>query len=334
MSIQNGIEVVNVVATTKIGYQVERNKNVNAKLEELSRQGKEVVDIKDSIPMPVLLNFVGTVTITWKKDDTVKSNQGQVNSYVQKSVIVNSENFNSIMKRIEIFLGDGDWDKADSYCEAVLDYDPDCAMAYVYKLLAKYKSPEISLLTFSQKIDNKEFYSDDNYIKAIKYADDALRHRLESSKKEVIKTVERAKAKENEEIYQKARHLKDFALQLDNVADLLEAKKLFESIPNYKDSDQKYKLIEEKIYQKAMHSKDVALQSNKWEDLYDAKKLFESISKYKDSEQQLEILKERLLRTDTRGDKIAKTFFIAVGSLLGVFSLFMLIEAFIMDLQR
>ncbi len=71
MSIQNGIEVVNVVATTKIGYQVERNKNVNAKLEELSRQGKEVVDIKDSIPMPILLNFVGTVTITWKKKMTL-----------------------------------------------------------------------------------------------------------------------------------------------------------------------------------------------------------------------------------------------------------------------
>jgi hypothetical protein len=312
MSIQNGIEVVNVVATTKIGYQVERNKNVNAKLEELSRQGKEVVDIKDSIPMPVLLNFVGTVTITWKKDDAVKSNQGQVNSYVQKSVMVNSENFNSIMKRIEIFLGDSEWDKADSYCEAVLDYDPECAMAYVYKLLAKYKSTDISWLTYSEKIGNKEFYSDDNYRKAIKYADTALRKRLElyenKKRKNETETAERAKAKENEEIYQKAMHLKDFASQLDNDADLLEAKKLFESIPNYKDSDQKYKLLEEKIYQKAMHIKDVALLSNKYSDLYEAKKLFESISKYKDSEQQFEILEERIQRIYDRDDKIKKLF--------------------------
>jgi hypothetical protein len=260
MSIQNGIEVVNVVATTKIGYQVERNKNVNAKLEELSRQGKEVVDIKDSIPMPVLLNFVGTVTITWKKDDAVKSNQGQVNSYVQKSVMVNSENFNSIMKRIEIFLGDSEWDKADSYCEAVLDYDPECAMAYVYKLLAKYKSTDISWLTYSKKIGNKEFYSDDNYRKAIKYADTALRKRLElyenkkrKNETETAVQKEKAQAQEIEEKYIEAIHMKDVALQTNGFYDLIGAIKLFESISKYKDSEQQLEILKRRYRKEYEH---------------------------------------------------------------------------------
>ncbi len=296
MPIQNGTETIAVVANSKLKYEATKIQKVNEKIQELNNQGKEVINIDYGIPRNAGLGVsAGFISITWKKDDqkSIPPVQTTVSDYNQRTLIVNSENFNSIMKRIEIFLGDGDWDKADSYCEAVLDYDPDCAMAYVYKLLAKYKSPEISLLTFSQKIDNKEFYSDDNYIKAIKYADAALREKLHQcqnkkinidreKKKNEIEAAKRAKAKELEETYQKALRLKDVALQSTRVEDLVEAKKLFDSIKNYKDSAHQ---LEEEIYKKAMYLKNVGDQ----DDLQKAIALFSYIMDYKDSSQQYEL---------------------------------------------
>lgn len=41
-----------------------------------------------------------------------------------------------LLKRAAMFLEDGQWDNAEEYCEKVLDADPECAEAYLIKLLA------------------------------------------------------------------------------------------------------------------------------------------------------------------------------------------------------
>ena len=43
----------------------------------------------------------------------------------------------SLLERAEMFLADGDWDNADTYCEKVLDMEPKNGTAYLYKLMAK-----------------------------------------------------------------------------------------------------------------------------------------------------------------------------------------------------
>jgi len=43
----------------------------------------------------------------------------------------------SLVKRMMMFLGDGEWAKADEYCERILDIDPECSKAYIGKLMAK-----------------------------------------------------------------------------------------------------------------------------------------------------------------------------------------------------
>ena len=43
----------------------------------------------------------------------------------------------SLLERAEMFLADGDWDKADAYCEKVLDMEPKNGTAYLYKLMAE-----------------------------------------------------------------------------------------------------------------------------------------------------------------------------------------------------
>jgi tetratricopeptide (TPR) repeat protein len=72
------------------------------------------------------------------------------------------------LKRVFIFLEDGEWSSANEYCEKILDKNPECSKAYIGKLMAKarikttqnlykadYASPEISRL----------------YEKACRYAD-------------------------------------------------------------------------------------------------------------------------------------------------------------------
>ena len=47
------------------------------------------------------------------------------------STVAASATVESLLKRIEMFLEDGDWDSADEYCEKVLDITPENAQAYV-----------------------------------------------------------------------------------------------------------------------------------------------------------------------------------------------------------
>ena len=57
------------------------------------------------------------------------------------TVVVESNNTDiaPLLKRAFIFLEDGNWKDADEYCERVLDLDPECAMAYLGKLMAELK---------------------------------------------------------------------------------------------------------------------------------------------------------------------------------------------------
>ena len=82
----------------------------------------------------------------------------------------------SYLKRVKIFLEDGEWEKANEYCEKVLDVDPECAYAYLGKFMGDYKiqtEDKIELLL-------QDYSQNYNYIKTLKYADDVLKTRLDS----------------------------------------------------------------------------------------------------------------------------------------------------------
>lgn len=44
-----------------------------------------------------------------------------------------------LLRRIELFLEDGEWDRADTFCEQVLNIDPENAAAYIGKLQIEYR---------------------------------------------------------------------------------------------------------------------------------------------------------------------------------------------------
>lgn len=89
----------------------------------------------------------------------------------------NGRNVETLLKRVFMFLEDGDWQKADEYCERVLDIDSECGKAYFGKFMAYYKIENV------EKINNgywKAPFQEMKYFdKAYKYADDELKEQLE-----------------------------------------------------------------------------------------------------------------------------------------------------------
>ena len=96
---------------------------------------------------------------------------------VVKQTIVTEGNTNTapLLKRAFMFLEDGDWKSADEYCEKVLDLDPECAEAYLGKLLAEMKICHREDL----KNENSSFEDNPYYKKAMRFGDAALKNELQ-----------------------------------------------------------------------------------------------------------------------------------------------------------
>ncbi|MBP5307632.1 MAG: toll/interleukin-1 receptor domain-containing protein, partial [Clostridia bacterium] len=84
----------------------------------------------------------------------------------ENTSIVYPINTEALCKRIEIFLADGNFSKADEYTEKALDLEPENAKLYIYKLLIslKIKNTE-NLISYP-----KAFYKNTYYIKAVNFA--------------------------------------------------------------------------------------------------------------------------------------------------------------------
>ena len=78
------------------------------------------------------------------------------------------------IKRAYMALEDNEWQQADQFCEQVLNIDPECAEAYLIKLLAQLhiSKPEM-LATVTVRYENNS-----NFQRALRYADPTLRAQL------------------------------------------------------------------------------------------------------------------------------------------------------------
>ena len=83
-----------------------------------------------------------------------------------------------LLERAFMFLEDGDWAKADIYCESVLDQNPKCAEADLGKLMAEVEiRKKEDLSKAKEPLDQS-----DNYRKVMRFADESLRERLSNAK--------------------------------------------------------------------------------------------------------------------------------------------------------
>lgn len=89
--------------------------------------------------------------------------------------VENMASRDSLLKRGQLLLEDSEWAEADSYFVKVLDIDPECAEAYLGKLMAELRcSTKSSLLKLSIAFDSSK-----NYEKVIRFGDVALKAELE-----------------------------------------------------------------------------------------------------------------------------------------------------------
>lgn len=79
-----------------------------------------------------------------------------------------------LLERAFLFLEDGKWPDADTYCEKVLDIDPKNAQAYLGKLMAELQVQKRGQLSDCAR----PFDKNENYLKILRFGDEALNTEL------------------------------------------------------------------------------------------------------------------------------------------------------------
>ena len=86
-------------------------------------------------------------------------------------VITENSNVDPLLKRVEMFLEDGDFTSAAEYCEKALDILPECAQAYRYLVMAKYKFKTVE--QFEKEGLNEAVMADNDFRRMIRFSDEA-----------------------------------------------------------------------------------------------------------------------------------------------------------------
>ena len=136
-----------------------------------------------------------------------------------------AEAFNSevILKRAFMLLEDAEWQKADELLERILNQNPECAEAYLGKLMIDLKVNKRENLATLDKL----FEDNNNYQKIMRYCDDALRDEMKSYATLVTENVNSKKYTNAVNRMKYGKSTEDFSI----------AKHLFEEINGYRDSD-------------------------------------------------------------------------------------------------
>ena len=108
----------------------------------------------------------------------------------------------SLVKRMFVFLEDQEWNKADEYCERILDIDPENAEAYIGKLLLEKKFRKFDDLLL---LDLESLSKNINFKRALKFAtgefrdnlDELIKEKKEEQEKNVLQLLDEAKKCQN-----------------------------------------------------------------------------------------------------------------------------------------
>ncbi len=298
----NSARVMLVVGTSKDNFNAVWVKNEWSRYLNLIKQGKEKTLIpvyKDISPydMPEEFQYLQSQDmgkIGYLQDLIHGINKlVEVNkTTVKETVVINQGNSQAepLLKRAFMFLEDGDFSRADEFCEQVLNINPENAQAYLGKLMVELRIKKQDDL----KNQPQPFNNSNNYQKAIRFADEKL-------KAEIIGYNDFI-ANRNEQ--QRLESIYTSALNILNTSDshtlILEAAERFEAIKNYKDSAELNKkclekaevLKKEEIYKKA---DEVFNNSHRWAGkdndinaFEESARLFRSIPGWRDADEKVQ----------------------------------------------
>ena len=111
-----------------------------------------------------------------------------VKETVKETVVVNSGSASTkaLLERAFMFLEDGNWTEADTYCEKVLDLEPKNAQAYLGKLMAELRvRKQEKLKDCAEPFDNNS-----NYQKSMRFGDTAWKETLSGYVQHIVERNE------------------------------------------------------------------------------------------------------------------------------------------------
>ena len=203
------------------------------------------------------------------------------------------------IKRAFLFLEDANFSSAYEYCEKALDIDPECADAYLGKLMVECKvCKESDLANF-----RIPFYNSDNYQKILRFGDPEMSARIMGYCDSISK---RKQAEEKLLFYNNACKCLNGAKTIE---DFRTASQMFEKIIDFKDSAQLQKACQEKI---ELYNKEVSYnkalnllnKSKSIDDVKQAEKLLEEIIDFENARELLENDCKKLAKVYELCDKL------------------------------
>ncbi len=210
---------------------------------------------------------------------------------VKETVIVNNavnSNTAPLLERAFMFLEDGKWQDANTYCEKVLDLDPKNADAYLGKLMAELKVRKRERLADCAE----PFDMNDNFNKVIRFGSEKLQNEMRGYITHIKERNENARL---EGIYSRAVNGKNSAKSEDAYKS---AAQLFDSIEKYKDSAELAKKCREKaeICRKddILNTAKGKMTGDETEPYKEAISLFGTIPGWRDADEQKEACERKI----------------------------------------
>ena len=142
----------------------------------------------------------------------------------------------SLLKRVAVFLEDGEFDRADEYCERVLDMNVENGEAYFCKLLAALRLRDKNRLYELEE----PFDGQPSYMKIMRFGSEQLKREVEKINSAIIKNAEEKKRALS---YEKALG----QLESESIAVLTEAYKAFCSLGDFEAARENAEKCKERI---------------------------------------------------------------------------------------
>lgn len=208
---------------------------------------------------------------------------------VKETAMTGSDtNASPLLRRVFLFLEDGDWQSADEYCERVLDIDPENALGYLGKLMAELHVRKQEELIHCEK----PFDGSSNYQKVVRFGDDELKAVLQGYIEHINDRNEKIRLEEDYKIACDAIHFAESEIDYKEVANL------FQKISEYKDSA----VLAEKCLEAAEAARKDAIFSaatskmgrGQISDYEAAIKMFESILGWRSADEQIDSCHKRI----------------------------------------
>lgn len=158
----------------------------------------------------------------------MRNDEPKKQTVVKETVVTaTAPNIAPLLRRAFMFLEDGDFEKADEFCEQVLNQDPENARAYLGKLMA-----ELGVKKEEELADcETPFDGNYNYQKALRFADQSFESTLVGYIEAIRTRIESARL---EALYTEAYNAMENAMTEEEYKN---AEGLFWSIGGYRDAD-------------------------------------------------------------------------------------------------